>query len=248
MICIKLFNCFGAHAVVIRQEKKVYFCLLNKVLFRIFNMKKSVLFLTLVGALMQVGWAQQRDTQTVRCFDAAPGDLLFFRDTEGMGAAVKESTGQYTHVALVESVGDTVWIIDATPEHGVSRRPYLHFYNDKTSAPDIFRPEFSIFDLDSVLIRARSFVGQPYDNAFLPDNGALYCSELIYECFLDDDSYESGSDRHLFKAAPMNWRDADGNLPQYWVKHFKKLKMPVPEGVMGTNPTDLSRSSLLRKL
>ena len=102
--------------------------------------------------------------------------------------------------------------------------------------------------MDSVLIRARSFVGQPYDNAFLPDNGALYCSELIYECFLDDDIYESGSDRHLFKAAPMNWRDADGNLPQYWVKHFKKLKMPVPEGVMGTNPTDLSQSSLLRKL
>ena len=174
------------------------------------------------------------------------GDLLFFRDTEGMGAAVKESTGQYTHVALVESVGDTVWIIDATPKHGVSRRPYLYSYNQP--APDIFRPEFAPCDMDSVLIRARSFIGQPYDEAFLPDNGALYCSELIYECFLDDDSYESGGDRHLFKAAPMNWRDADGNLPKYWVKHFKKLKMPVPEGVMGTNPTDMSRSPLLRKL
>ena len=179
-------------------------------------------------------------------FFLRPGDLLFFRDTEGMGAAVKESTGQYTHVALVESVGDTVWLIDATPEYGVSRRPYLYSYNQP--APDIFRPEFTFFDLESVLIRARSFIGQPYDNAFLPDNGAFYCSELIYECFLDDYSYESGSDQHLFKAAPMNWRDADGNLPRYWVKHFKKLKMPVPEGVMGTNPTDLSRSSLLRKL
>ena len=37
-------------------------------------------------------------------------------------------------------------------------------------------------------------------------------------------------------------------LPGYWVKHFKKLKLPVPEGVMGTNPTDLLRSPLLRKL
>ena len=177
-----------------------------------------------------------------------PGDLLFFRDTEGMGAAVKESTGQYTHVALVESVGDTTWIIDATPAHGVSRRPYRHSYTDKQSSPDIFRPEAATYDMDSVLSRARSYIGQPYDNAFQPDNGALYCSELIYECFLEDYNYEPGSDRHLFKASPMNWRDADGNLPKYWVKHFKKLKMPVPEGVMGTNPTDLSRSPLLRKL
>ena len=177
-----------------------------------------------------------------------PGDLLFFRDTEGMGAAVKESTGQYTHVALVESVGDTVWIIDATPAHGVSRRPYILSYNDKQSVPDIFRPYAATYDMDSVLTRARSYIGQPYDKAFLPDNGALYCSELIYECFLEDYSYESGTDRHLFKAGPMNWRDANGNLPKYWVKHFKKLKMAVPEGVMGTNPTDLSRSPLLRRL
>ncbi len=46
----------------------------------------------------------------------------------------------------------------------------------------------------------------------------------------------------------MNWRDAKGKLPRYWKHHFKKLKMPVPEGVPGTNPTDLSRSPLLRKL
>lgn len=177
-----------------------------------------------------------------------PGDLLFFRDTEGMGAAVKESTGQYTHVALVESVGDTVWIIDATPAHGVSRRPYILSHYDKQSVPDIFRPYAATYDMDSVLTRARSYIGQPYDKAFLPDNGALYCSELIYECFLEDYNYESGSDRHLFKASPMNWRDANGNLPDFWVKHFKKLKMSVPEGVMGTNPTDLSRSPLLRRL
>jgi len=170
-----------------------------------------------------------------------PGDLLFFRDTEGMGAAVKESTGQYTHVAIVESVGDTVWIIDATPQNGVSRRPYLRSFKD---TPDVYRLE-DRSDVDSALIRARSFIGLPYDNAFLPDNGAFYCSELVYECFLSDDSQEN---RHLFEAKPMNWRNADGELPKYWVKHFKKLKMPVPEGVLGTNPTELSHSPLLRKL
>ncbi|MBR4134796.1 MAG: hypothetical protein IKU03_00065 [Bacteroidales bacterium] len=170
-----------------------------------------------------------------------PGDLLFFRSTAGMGAAIKESTGQYTHVAIVESVGDTVWIIDATPRNGVSRRPYLRSFND---IPDIYRLD-DRSAVDSALFRARSFIGLPYDYAFLPDNGAFYCSELVYECFLSKYSQEN---RHLFEAKPMNWRNADGELPKYWKKHFKKLKMPVPEGVMGTNPTDLSRSPLLRKL
>lgn len=177
--------------------------------------------------------------------DLRPGDLLFYRDTAGMGAAVRESTGEYTHVALVESVGDTVWIIDATQKYGVSRRPFLRKRNDMRPYPDIYRVEHGCYNIDSVLSRARSFVGQPYDNAFLPNNGALYCSELIYEVFLDDCSAKG---RHLFETKPMNWRDKEGKIPQYWQEHFKKLEMEVPEGVPGTNPTDMSRSPLLRKL
>jgi hypothetical protein len=53
---------------------------------------------------------------------------------------------------------------------------------------------------------------------------------------------------NLFESKPMNWRDKEGRLPEYWQKHFAELGMPVPEGVPGTNPTDLSRSPLLRKL
>ena len=200
-----------------------------------------LLFLSLGNAL----WAQEPPCEHLNGqMSWNPGDLLFFRDTEGMGAAVKESTGQYTHVAMVESVGDTVWIIDATPQNGVARRPYLCQNKDKQSFPEIYRLQDGSY-VDSALIRARSFIGLPYDNAFLPDNGAFYCSELIYECFLNNDSQ---GNRHLFEAKPMNWRNANGKLPKYWKKHFKKLKMPVPEGVMGTNPTDLSRSPLLRKL
>ena len=178
--------------------------------------------------------------------DLRPGDLLFYRDTEGMGAAVSESTGEYTHVALVESVGDTVWIIDATPSNGVRRHPLPSRRRGSAgSYPDVYRLEGAFCtDIDSVLARAHSFIGQPYDNAFLPDNGSLYCSELIYEVFLDDCNGNS----HLFEAKPMNWRNKKGKLPRYWKKHFKRLGMPVPEGVPGTNPTDLSRSPLLRKL
>ena len=171
------------------------------------------------------------------------GDLLFVSDTTGMGQAVKASTGNYTHVAMVERAGDSIFVIDATQKRGVARRPIEKTFANKMPV-EIYRLTVS-FDTAAVIERAKSLIGKPYDNAFLPDNGAIYCSELIYEVFLDDCSAKG---QHLFKAQPMNWRDKEGNLPEYWIKHFKELGMPVPEGVPGTNPTDLSRSPLLRKL
>lgn len=177
------------------------------------------------------------------------GDLLFVSSKwyeSDMEQAIKASTGQYSHVALVEvdSLG-MVWVIEATPRDGVKRKTFNRFESDNDidmfGSFDIYR--FSIpFDTATVIARAKSHLGQPYDDTFLPNNGALYCSELIYECFLD------AAGKHLFEAKPMNWRDKEGNLPKYWEKHFTELGVPVPEGVPGTNPTDISRSPLLRKL
>jgi hypothetical protein len=195
-------------------------------------MKRTIPILFAAMLLVQMGLSQQR------C------DLLFFRDTAGMGGAVQACTGQYSHVAIVESVGDTVWIIDATPQYGVARRPFIYNPGDSQPFPDVYEIDGAFNEYD-VLERARSFIGQPYDHAFRPNNKALYCSELIYECFLND--YKDKGDNHLFEAKPMNWRDANGKIPPYWKKHFKELHIPVPEGVPGTNPSDLSRSPLLKK-
>ncbi|MBO4503426.1 MAG: hypothetical protein J5730_01250 [Bacteroidales bacterium] len=203
-------------------------------------MKKTIPILLAVMLLAQMGLSQQRD----RRVDLKPCDLLFFSDTAGMGGAVQACTGQYSHVALVESVGDTVWIIDATPQYGVARRPFIYNPGDSQPFPDVYEID-GAFNEYNVLERARSFIGQPYDHAFRPNNRALYCSELIYECFLND--YKDKGDNHLFEAKPMNWRDADGEIPLYWKNHFQNLGIPVPEWVPGTNPTDLSRSPLLKK-
>lgn len=174
--------------------------------------------------------------------ELASGDLLFVRskDTE-MEKAISASTGEYTHVALVErDQNGYVWVIEADRQEGVQR---IHFYEWKKEYADqydVFRLT-QPFDTADVISRAGRLLWKPYDDAFLPDNNEFYCSELIYECFWKDG-------KHLFEAKPMNWRDADGNIPDYWIKHFQKLGVPVPEGVPGTNPTDMSRSPLLEKV
>ncbi|MBQ3787811.1 MAG: hypothetical protein II849_03275 [Bacteroidales bacterium] len=168
--------------------------------------------------MMPEGMMNRRFLNNNSLYDLRPCDLLFFPDTA--------ATGEYTHVALVESVDDTVWIIDATPQNGVSRRPFLRTEYDGDLLPDVYRFEHTYFYFDSVLARARAFIGQPYDNDFLPDNGALYDSELIYECYLDDVN-EDKTDRHLLEATPMHRRN---------------------KNVMGTTPTSLSQSKRLREL
>ncbi len=70
----------------------------------------------------------------------------------------------------------------------------------------------------------------------------MYCSELIYESYRLDDG------RALFSARPMNFRDADGNLPDFWRTLFEESGDPIPEGVPGTNPHELSKESVLTEV
>ena len=170
------------------------------------------------------------------------GDLLFcVQQDSDMEKAIGSSTGEYTHVAILEVDNNgRIWIIEATSGVGVHRIPFRHWKKDN----GIFRVyRLSIpFDTAAVIARAKSFIGQPYDDSFLPDNGSLYCSELVYEAFLDS------SGKHLFENQPMNFRDKNGKMPRYWKRHFRKLGIPIPEGVPGTNPTDMAKSKLLNQV
>lgn len=98
------------------------------------------------------------------------------------------------------------------------------------------------FDADSAVTRALGHLGEVYDWSYRPDNGKMYCSELVYESFRKKD----GSP--LFKARQMNFRDADGNMPAFWTSLFDKIGEPVPEGVPGTNPNDMSKEDVLREV
>ena len=87
---------------------------------------------------------------------------------------------------------------------------------------------------------AKRFLGLPYDIYFLPENEALYCTELIHS------SYRQKDGKPIFTAAPMNFKDADGNFPVYWQQLFERLGQPIPQDVPGTNPQAMSKEPALR--
>ena len=158
-----------------------------------------------------------------------------------MDDAISSSTGDgFVHVAIVEVDSEgTAWLIDATPRKGVSREKLETKLLEEKGKAVLMRLKDSTGVTASVQ-RAKGLIGSHYDFAFLPDNDAYYCSELVYECFLRPD----GS--HIFSSQPMNFLDSEGNLPEYWKELFEKMQMDVPQGLPGTNPEDLSRSTTLR--
>ena len=157
-----------------------------------------------------------------------------------MDEAIVSATGNLTHVAIVEIDADgNPWVIDATPKRGVCRYPLDTLVLDNPGATFLVKRLRDTSGIALFVGNARRFVGEPYDLTFLPDNGAHYCSELVR------DAYRRPDGNFLFEERPMNFLAPDGSMPPYWESLFDRLGMPVPQGIPGTNPQDMSASPLL---
>ena len=174
------------------------------------------------------------------------GDLLFVGSSEEAGSmdeAIVAATGNLTHVAIIQVDQDEMpWVIDATPKRGVSRYPLDSLIQANPGAFFLVKRLKDTTGVSRFVKNALRFLGDPYDLTFLPDNGAYYCSELVREAYRRQD----GS--YLFDEKPMNFLSPEGSLPTYWEELFERLDMPVPQGILGTNPQDMSRSPLLRDI
>lgn len=203
-----------------------------------------------------------------KAFVPENGDLVFqTAGTSAASQAIASATAQhdsiqYDHVGIIEVSDGQIFVIEATGRSGVVRTPWPEFLS---SAPSVGgRPGVTVKRVvlpeesprrrsaensrekrvlaGMAVRRAASFLGQEYDWYYLPDNGKLYCAELVYEAWLD------AAGNHIFETKPMNFRDSDGNMPQYWTELFSRLGEPVPEGIPGTNPNDMSKSPALKEV
>ena len=182
------------------------------------------------------------------------GDLVFVGlpmdynvEEDSMDAAIASATGtddlNLIHVAIADIDSAGVWIIDATLKYGVDRHPLDTFLTQFTlkdgSLPEFIVKRVKGVDADAAVAKALTYCGRGYDMYFLPDNEEQYCSELVQNSYLDAEGNQ------VFQSAPMNFQAPDGTMPVYWEWLFGLLGMDVPQGVMGTNPHDLSLSPLL---
>lgn len=187
-------------------------------------------------------------------YNPRSGDLIFqVGAAGGMTEAIRQATADahrsdtYTHVGIIYRQKEGVSVIEAKSAPGVTVTPLEEFL--RVSQTRAGKPIAIVARLNTpaarkvaekAVTRALKKVGCPYDDTFLPGNDMFYCSELVWETFLDrDDS------TRLFPAAPMNFKDDKGCFPQYWIEHFDRLHMPVPQDTLGTNPNSMSQDPRL---
>lgn len=167
-------------------------------------------------------------------------DLLFHvSPTDNAITAVTEGADQQKidHVGIFLRLDGQPYVLEAidegvvyTPLDSVLSRKGHHLVG-RVRGP---------LDKARTLHRAAAYVGRGYDHFFLPDNSAIYCSELV------ELSYTLYDGQKVFTPIPMTFTGDDGQILPYWQTFYEAHGMSVPEGHPGSNPGELSRRKNVR--
>ena len=199
--------------------------------------KLFIIILLLVG----MNSCNHKEYQPQNC------DLIFqLAESTKFSKAITDATAhhddmKFDHVGMVFMEGGVAKVVEASAKHGVTIVTLEQFI-EHSPAGYVVKRVTSHFTASTIIKNALSHLGEPYDWSYRPNNGKMYCSELIYESFTDK------TGKHIFQANPMNFRNAKGEMPEFWIDLFKKLGEEIPEGVMGTNPNDLAKEKSLKEI
>ncbi|MND62942.1 hypothetical protein D3C80_542380 [compost metagenome] len=201
--------------------------------------KRLILILLLITSIKITVSAQSWDGVKLQ-----NGDLLFEDlDCGPLCDAIEEVTQSYgghrfSHIGLVYLKADSAYIIEAigakvqlTPIDKFTGRTSHKIYVGRVrKAYKKIANEAVAFSLSKLNV--------PYDDEFIYDNGKYYCSELIYDAFMN-----ANKDKPFFKLEPMTFKQP-GTAEFYpaWVAYYKELSVDIPEAKPGINPGGISRS------
>ena len=199
---------------------------------------KRLTVLIVILLIAVVAWGQQGAV--------AEGDLAFVVNREGN--AITEVTHgidglPIEHVAIMHRIGGDngpLYVIEAIGR-GVCLTP-IDTFLCSNGACNVVLGRVEDLDARQSVRKALSYIGVPYDYYFMPDDSAMYCSELVQKCYVD----KAGA--HVFQPIAMSFHDAQGHITDYWRQHYAAQGLDVPDGAPGSNPGDLSRSKRVRIL
>ena len=181
------------------------------------------------------------------------GDLLF-QDLncgelcDAIEAVTEGVNGKdFSHCAMVVKINDSLQVVEAIGDQ-VQVNTIKDFFarsGDTASIQNItvgrvlekYQPIIT-----KACLKAKEYIGQPYDDVFLMNNKSWYCSELLYEVFK-----EANDAQDFFELNPMTFKDPNTHtfFPA-WVDYYQQLKQDIPEGKPGINPGLISRSDRIQ--
>jgi len=216
-------------------------------------MRRLMTFFLLAASLLAAACSKDGSPVAAPEAQIETGDLLFvgipmnYGDGDMAGAiADATSTGgetNFIHTAILEvDEAGSVWVIDATIAHGVDRHPLDTLFSDFTLHRGNAKATFEVMrladnqDVRRYVEQAKALLGEEYDLYFLEGNGRHYCTELVYDIYVKPDG------THHFDSVPMNFKNAEGEMPSYWERLFASLGQEIPQGEPGTNPQQMRES------
>ena len=190
--------------------------------------------------------------QSWRDFSFSNGDLLF-QDLDcgplcdAIEAVTPAVNGKhFSHIGLVYVAGDTTYVIEAIGKdvHLTYIHTFLHRQLDSSGNPKVavgrLNKGFSRLN-GRALGFALGKIGASYDDEFVYNNGKYYCSELIYDAFM-----EANNGLPFFNLYPMTFKDpATRRTYPAWKTYYKKLGRKIPEGKVGCNPASIAISDVV---
>lgn len=147
----------------------------------------------------------------------------------------------FSHVGWVVEVDDSLQVLEAIG--GKVRLTSISLFLRRSVADDgsplvvgmRFKKNYSKH-INQWQKKALRQLNRPYDDAFLPNNEAIYCAEVLTEnCLIKG--------KPVFPLEPMTFKDPKTKeFFSAWVDYYRDLRQPIPEQIPGMNPGALSRS------
>ena len=146
----------------------------------------------------------------------------------------------FSHIGLVVSVNDTLKVLEAIPPKVMLTNldDFLNRSFDKDGNPKVIVGRLKdkyLHSVEEAVSYSKSKLNIEYDEVFLMNNNSYYCSELIYEAFLDDS---------IFELKPMTFlHPKTKDTLKVWKEYYSDLNTNIPEGNPGINPGIMSLSN-----
>ncbi|WP_421920284.1 YiiX/YebB-like N1pC/P60 family cysteine hydrolase [Marinifilum sp.] len=179
----------------------------------------------------------QKKTQ----FEFRKGDLIFQDlNTDSISDAIELVTGgernlNFSHVGIVDidSRGN-IYVLEAISKGVCLTRLNDFLKRSNQIAVGRLKANFQI-RVQEALDYGYSLLNLPYDDIYVIGDSTYYCSELIYEMFIN-----TGDSTAVFQLNPMTFKDSNsGEFLPFWIDYYQKFGVEIPEGKPGLNPNGM---------